>query len=54
MERIAFQKPIASFQLYQAQLAEMATMITNSQLMSLHFGRLKDCLLYTSDAADEV
>ena len=42
MERIAFQKPIASFQLYQAQLAEMATMITNSQLMSLHFGRLKD------------
>jgi glutaryl-CoA dehydrogenase len=42
IERIAFNKPIASFQLYQAQLAEMATMITNSQLMSLHYGRLKD------------
>ena len=41
-ERIAFGKPIAQFQLYQAQLAEMATMIVNSQLMSLHFGRLKD------------
>ena len=42
VERIAFGKPIAGFQLYQAQLAEMATMIVNSQLMSLHFGRLKD------------
>jgi len=41
-ERIAFGKPIAQFQLYQAKLAEMATMIVNSQLMSLHFGRLKD------------
>jgi len=41
-ERIAFDKPIAGFQLYQAQLADMATMIVNSQLMSLHFGRLKD------------
>jgi glutaryl-CoA dehydrogenase len=42
LERIAFNKPIATFQLYQAQLAEMATMIINSQLMSLHYGRLKD------------
>ena len=42
LQRIAFDKPIASFQLYQAQLADMATMIVNSQLMSLHFGRLKD------------
>ncbi|MEC9465898.1 MAG: acyl-CoA dehydrogenase family protein [Myxococcota bacterium] len=42
LERIAFDKPIANFQLYQHHLAEMATKITNSQLMSLHFGRLKD------------
>lgn len=42
LQRIAFDKPIAGFQLFQAQLAEMATLITNSQLMSLHFGRLKD------------
>ena len=42
IERIAFGRPIAGFQLYQAQLAEMSTMIVNSQLMSLHFGRLKD------------
>ena len=42
LQRIAFDKPIASFQLYQAQLAEMATMLVNSQLMSLHFGRLKE------------
>ncbi len=42
LERIAFAKPIASFQLYQQQLAHMATLILNSQLMSLHYGRLKD------------
>ncbi len=42
LERIAFGKPIASFQLYQAQLADMATMLVNSLLMSLHFGRLKE------------
>ena len=42
IERIAFNQPIANFQLYQHKLAEMATMITNSQLMNLHFGRLKD------------
>jgi glutaryl-CoA dehydrogenase len=42
IDRIAFDQPIANFQLYQHKLAEMATMITNSQLMNLHFGRLKD------------
>ncbi|MEZ4270275.1 MAG: acyl-CoA dehydrogenase family protein [Myxococcota bacterium] len=41
-ERIAFDKPIAGFQLYQDKLAEMATKIINSQLLSLHYGRLKD------------
>ncbi|MCK5689107.1 acyl-CoA dehydrogenase, partial [Myxococcota bacterium] len=28
--------------LYQDQLAEMATQITNAQLQNIHFGRLKD------------
>jgi glutaryl-CoA dehydrogenase len=42
LERVQFDKPIASFQLYQAQLAEMATRIINSQLLSLHYGRLKE------------
>jgi glutaryl-CoA dehydrogenase len=42
VQRIAFNKPIAAFQLYQEKLAEMATKIVNSQLLALHFGRLKD------------
>src|SRR5690606_10934619 len=42
LERIAFGKPIASFQLYQDKLAEMATKIINAQLLALHYGRLKD------------
>lgn len=42
LERRQFNKPIASFQLYQAQLAEMATQIVTSQLLSLHYSRLKD------------
>jgi glutaryl-CoA dehydrogenase len=41
-DRIAFGKPIAGFQLYQDKLAEMATKIVNSQLLSLHYGRLKE------------
>ncbi len=47
LERIAFGKPIAGFQLYQQHLAEMATTIVNCQLMNLHFGRLKDRGLLT-------
>jgi glutaryl-CoA dehydrogenase len=42
LERRQFDKPIASFQLYQAQLAEMAGQIITAQLLSLHYGRLKD------------
>ncbi len=42
LERKQFAKPIASFQMYQEQLAEMATMIATSQMMSLHYGRMKD------------
>lgn len=42
LERNQFDRPLASFQLYQAKLAEMATQILNCQLMNLHYGRLKD------------
>jgi len=42
IERIAFHKPIASFQLYQNKLAEMVTKIVTGQLLALHYGRLKD------------
>lgn len=40
--RIQFDKPIASFQLVQAKLANMVTEITKAQLLALHLGRLKD------------
>ena len=40
--RIQFDKPIASFQLVQAKLANMFTEITKGQLLALHVGRLKD------------
>lgn len=40
--RIQFDKPIASFQLVQAKLANMLTDITHAQLLSLHLGRAKD------------
>lgn len=41
-ERIVFGKPLASFQLTQKKLAEMATEISKAQLLSLHVGRMKD------------
>lgn len=40
--RIQFDKPIASFQLIQAKLANMFTDITKAQLLTYHLGRLKD------------
>lgn len=40
--RIQFDKPIASFQLIQAKLANMFTEITKGQLLALRLGRLKD------------
>ena len=40
--RKQFDRPLASFQLYQAKLANMLTEITKAQLMNLHLGRLKD------------
>ncbi len=40
--RVMFGKPISSFQLQQARLADMVTEIVKGQLLSLHLGRLKD------------
>jgi len=40
--RIQFDKPIGSFQLVQAKLANMYTEITKAQLLALHVGRMKD------------
>jgi glutaryl-CoA dehydrogenase len=40
--RIQFDKPIASFQLVQAKLANMLTELTKAQLLALQLGRLKD------------
>jgi glutaryl-CoA dehydrogenase len=41
-DRIMFDKPIASFQLTQKKLADMATELTLAQLLCLQLGRLKD------------
>jgi glutaryl-CoA dehydrogenase len=42
LNRIQFDKPIASYQLQQKKLAEMVTEITKGQLLVLQLGRLKD------------
>jgi glutaryl-CoA dehydrogenase len=41
-EREQFGKPIASFQLTQAKLADMVVEVGRGSLLSLHLGRLKD------------
>lgn len=41
-ERRVFGRPLASFQLTQAKLADMLTEITKGQLLALQLGRLKD------------
>jgi glutaryl-CoA dehydrogenase len=41
-ERIQFGKPIASKQLVQEQLVEMAMEIAKGQIMALHYARMKD------------
>ena len=41
-ERIVFGRPVSSFQLQQAKLADMLTEITKGQLLNLRLGRLKD------------
>jgi glutaryl-CoA dehydrogenase len=40
--RVQFDRPIASFQLTQRKLVEMALRIQNSSLLALHLGRRKD------------
>ena len=42
VSRIQFDRPIASFQLVQAKLAEMASEITKGQLLALRLAQLKD------------
>ncbi len=42
LQREMFGKPIAATQLQQERLAEMATKVTNGQLLALQLGRLKD------------
>jgi glutaryl-CoA dehydrogenase len=42
MERIQFDKPIASYQLQQKKLAEMITEITKAQLLTYRLGQLKN------------
>ena len=41
-ERIVFDKPIASYQLTQQKLAEMALELNRGLLVALHIGRMKD------------
>jgi glutaryl-CoA dehydrogenase len=41
-ERIQFDRPIGSFQLVQAKLAQMAVDVSRAHLLALHLGRLKD------------
>jgi len=41
-ERKMFGRPVASFQLTQAKLADMLTEITSAQLIALQLGRLKE------------
>lgn len=41
-ERVQFGNPIASRQLIQEQIAEMASEIVKGQIMAFHYGRLKD------------
>jgi len=42
LQREMFGKPLAATQLQQGRLADMATKVTNGQLLALQLGRLKD------------
>jgi glutaryl-CoA dehydrogenase len=42
LERIQFERPIASFQLVQKKLSEMLTEITKAQLLNIRLGQLMD------------
>jgi glutaryl-CoA dehydrogenase len=41
-ERIQFDRPIGSFQIQQAKLAQMALEVNRGTLLALHLGRMKD------------
>jgi glutaryl-CoA dehydrogenase len=41
-QRVMFSRPIASFQLIQRQLAEMAVAVNRGTLLAYHLGRMKD------------
>jgi glutaryl-CoA dehydrogenase len=41
-ERVQFGKPIASFQIQQVKLAQMALEVNRATLLALHLGRMKD------------
>ncbi len=41
-ERVQFDRPIASFQIQQQKLAEMALEVSRGTLVALHLGRMKD------------
>jgi glutaryl-CoA dehydrogenase len=41
-ERIQFDRPIASFQLTQKKLADMALAVATGTLLALHLGRMKE------------
>jgi glutaryl-CoA dehydrogenase len=41
-DRIAFERPIASFQIQQQRLAHMALEVNRASLVALHLGRMKD------------
>jgi glutaryl-CoA dehydrogenase len=41
-ERIQFERPIASFQIQQQKLAQMALEVNRATLLALHLGRMKD------------
>ena len=47
LQRVQFDKKIASFQLQQKKLAEMVTELTKGQLLALQLGRLKDAGNYS-------
>ncbi len=42
LERIQFDRPIASFQIQQQKLANMAVEVNRGALLALHLGRMKD------------
>ncbi len=42
LERVQFDRPIASFQIQQLKLATMATDVNRATLLALHLGRMKD------------